>query len=128
MAGSIVWRRYVDDGGTNYAIRCDESNYELVNGADSGLLSAPLPPALPKGVKPRQVVLESNDGTIQRTCYVETLADYAAIAEGDTFTVEPGGNFGVSVTTVLTVILKTGEIRRRQPRVTDTGLDDGDQT
>ncbi len=65
MAGSIKFFRYTINGGTNFAIKMDESNGEAIGNTD--LIEADLPiQELPKNIKPRYVLYRSSDGLTSR--------------------------------------------------------------
>lgn len=126
MSGSIRWFAYQDDSDVSYAIRADESNTELVNLAPETSASVAGLIPLPKGVTPRSVTLEDSSGDISRTCYVLTPQRYAALNNAINFQLTPANFSGVSVATEVSVVRKNPEIARRQPRVADSGLNDGD--
>lgn len=127
MAYSKRWFKYVDDIGSVYAINADESNTELVNlNTDSQAVIAAGTKSLPRGIKPRHVMLQSDDGLIKRKCYVLTQERYSDLLQGASYTLGANQFFGVQADTPVLIALKTPEISRRQPYQGDTQLIDGD--
>lgn len=112
---------YVDDGGSVWGVRADESNVELVNTAGTG--AAVAVDRLPRNVKPRYVEVTDITGTIKRKCIVLTLARFSALSGTSNFTLPAtDSNTG----TVVAVGLKQPEIERNLIKNFDTGLNDGD--
>ena len=122
MAGSRLNVEYTaDDGVTKYCINVDESNIELVMGAQvapSGAFPRP-----PQGFRPRKVVLSDSDGLIKRTVPVLNLARYAALNGSTLLTLVAVDS---ADGTEVRVINKAGEKQRNIPRSFDTGQKDGD--
>jgi hypothetical protein len=121
MAGSMKTVVYVADNGAQYCIKVDESNIELVMGAQVPASGAY--PALPKGTEPRKVRLESQIGLVKRVVPVLTLARYGALTGSTPFTIPIGELDGGTDVRVRT---KVGEKNRFIPRDYDTGKKDGD--
>jgi hypothetical protein len=122
MAGSLRWFRYLDDGGTPYAVFLDESNTELANlSADT---TATIPTLqLPKNVEPRYIRYKEAGGKISRKVTILSIARFAAI-NGTTAILLGDGDIDSGFT--LTVSSKSGEKVTRIPRTADSGKDDGD--
>lgn len=121
---SMRWYPYTADNGDVYAVKRDESNTELVSStADDKVVTAGMVP-LPRGIRPRSVVVSAAITGQQKECVLLTQAEYAALSVGDTFI--GTGNDGVAVATVYTLIRKNPELIRRQPVSFDTGINDGD--
>lgn len=124
--GSKRWFRYVSDDGVPRAVERDESNTELVNvAADVNASVAGLFP-LPKGIKPRSVILESADGLISRECVILNPDRYNALNNATNFLLTAANFSGVAVDTPTSIVRKNPEIARRQPRTSDSGQLDGD--
>ena len=121
MAGSRKTVAYQADSGAFYCISVDESNVELVMGAQ--FLASATFPALPKGTTPRFVRLESQLGLTKRVVPVLTLARYTAINGSTPFTLGLGD---IDQGTDVRVRTKQGEKNRFIPRDYDTGKLDGD--
>ena len=121
MAGSRVTVGYVGDNGTTYSISVDESNVELIMGAQ--VLPNGSAPALPKGTKARFVRLESELGLVKRVVPVLTLARFTSLTGATPFVIAIGD---IDVGTPVRVRNKTGEKNRFIPRDYDTGKLDGD--
>lgn len=113
---------YVDDGGTVWGIRLDESNTELVNlSADAGAASAIH--RLPRNIRPRKVVLTDITGVIKRECTVLTLARFTALTGSTNLTI-PATDPNAS--TVVAPQYKLPERETRLIQNFDTGQTDGD--
>lgn len=121
MAGSLKTVLYVADDGTNHCIKVDESNIELIMGAQ--VAASGSYPALPKGTSPRFVRLESQDGKVKRQVPVLTSARYLAIDGATAFTLGAGDPDSGTAVRIRT---KKGEENRFIPRDYDTGKTDGD--
>ena len=127
MSGSKRWFRYTADSGVNYGIFADESNTELINTNANTTASVAGLTTLPKSIKPRFISLASIDGKVKRNCYVLSTTTFSALNSATDFMLTPANFSGVSADTLVSPILKFNEKARRQPRIFDTGLDDGDQ-
>ena len=122
MAGSIKWFVYTDDFATDFAIKLDESNTEVVNG---GVQDFPaVPPttnALPRNIKPRRVTYRSLDGTVSRSIVALNPAIFAGVTAGVPSYTDPVSGL------TLTLYRLDGETRTLSFGA-DTGLTDGDAT
>lgn len=121
MSGSMKNVVYNNDGGDPYCIKVDESNIEMIMGAQvpaSGAFRRP-----PQGFKVRFVRVESQDGLVRRTIPVLNLARFVELT-GTTALVlgAVDSDSGLSVR----VSTKTAEKQRNLPRSYDTGRLDGD--
>lgn len=123
MAGSRKTVAYVADTGDTYCIQVDESNIELIMGAQ--VPASASFPALPSGTEPRFVRVESELGLVKRTIPVLTLARYTALTGATALTLGAGD---IDSGTAVRVRNKTGEKNRFIPRDYDTGKTDGDAT
>lgn len=121
MAGSRKTVAYTGDNGSQYCISVDESNIELIMGAQVPASGAY--PALPKGTKPRFVRVEDLTGKIKRTIPVLTLTRFTALTGATALTL---GSGDIDSGTDVRVRTKVGEKNRFIPRNYDTGKDDGD--
>lgn len=122
MSGSRIDSLYTaDDGVTQYCINADESNLEMIMGAQ--ITPNATRPRPPQGFTPRFVLVKDITGDISRRVPVLTLARYAAL-NGDTVLVL--GSVDSDVLVDVRVSAKTGEKQRRAPRNFDTGRKDGD--
>ena len=121
MAGSMKTVTYTSDSGAQYCIKVDESNIEMIMGAQVPANGAF--PALPKGTTPRYVIVESQLGLVKRKIPVLTLARYTAIDGTTPFTIPEGQLDGGEA---VRIRLKYGEKNRFIPRNYDTGKQDGD--
>ena len=122
MAGSLIDALYTaDDGTTQYCIKVDESNVEMIMGAQvTPDASKPRPP---QGFKPRFVIVKDVTGLISRKVPVLTQARYAALNGATSLTLATvDSDSGVSVR----VSQKTGEKQRNAPKDYDSGRTDGD--
>jgi len=123
MAGSLKYFKYTTNGGTDYAIRMDESNGEAVGNTD--LVSGDLPIAgLPRNIKPRYALYRSADGLTTRKIPITAnnvdLEDLTA-----SFSVPPATVGGTAVTVLRQSLI--GEVQRPVTDI-DTGQTDGDAT
>jgi len=123
MAGSLKYFKYTTNGGTDYAIRMDESNGEAVGNTD--LVSTDLPIAgLPRNIKPRYALYRSADGLTTRKIPITAnnvdLEDLTA-----SFSVPPATVGGTAVTVLRQSLI--GEVQRPVTDI-DTGQTDGDAT
>lgn len=120
MAGSLKFFKYTTSGGTEYALKMDESNGVAIGNTD--LVAADLPiVGLPKNITPRYVLYRSADNLTTRRIPVTAnnvdLEDLPA-----NFTV-PSAVIGGAAITVIRQSL-VGEVQRPITNL-DTGLDDG---
>jgi len=122
MAGSRKTVAYTADDGTQYCISVDESNIEMIMGAQVAASGAY--PALPKGTEPRFVRVEDLAGLVKRKIPVLTLARYTALDGTTDLTLPTVGD--VDGGTAVRVRTKRGEKNRFIPRDYDTGKFDGD--
>lgn len=121
MAGSMKTVAYTADNGQQHCIKVDESNIEMIMGAQVPASGA-FPP-LNKGQEPRYVIVESQLGLVKRKIPVLTLARYTAIDGSTPFTIPVGQ---LDEGEAVRVRLKYGEKNRFIPRNYDTGKQDGD--
>lgn len=81
MAGSIKFFKYTTNGGTNFAIKMDESNGVAIGNTDVVAADLPLQ-ELPRNIIPRYVLYRSIDGLTTRRIPVTAnnvdLTDLAA--------------------------------------------------
>lgn len=118
---SIKSVAYEGDDGANYCIRTDESNVEMIMGAQVPASGAF--PRLPQGTKPRMVRVTDVTGTIVRLIPVLTSARFTAINGSTAFTLGAGdGDNGISVR----IKQKIGEKARNIPSDFDSARQDGD--
>lgn len=119
MAGSIKWFIYTTDDGDDFAVKLDESNTEQINaGTQDYVAGAGVNYALPRNVKPRNLVYESTDGAVRRRLVALTPTIFNGVAAGNSYTDPVSG-------VVVNLVQKNGE-RISLPRADDTGLQDGD--
>lgn len=122
MVGSKKYFVYTDDFGTDFALLADESNTELLNGGTQDYPNnGQIVNELPRNIKPRNLIYQSNDGLVTRKVYALTTAIYTGAP-----TASPTLDFGTGVG-VLGLKAINPE-KRRQPYGFDTGLQDGDAT
>lgn len=128
MAGSIKSFVYLDDTGREYVFNQDESNGEALGNLDytAAALNPTLTvPGLPKGLTPRTVRYQSDDGRVAREIIVSTQGLLSALpATISSF-------FPTSATATTTVLLTLKSIINERLRAytgSDTGLNDGDLT
>lgn len=124
MTGSMKWFIYTTDEGTDFAAFLDESNTEAVNGGTQDYPSGAVEPvfALPKNLKPRYAVYQSNDGAITRKVVCLTPTIFAGV-----------GSAVASITdaaypTIPLSLRRTVGQKLRRPYGQDTGVNDGDAT
>lgn len=121
MAGSLKYFKYTTSGGTEYAIKMDESNGEAVGNTDLVAADAALS-GLPRNIKPRYVLYRSADGLTTRRIPVTgntiDLNDLPA-----TFAVANPVVDGADITVLRQSLV--GEVQRPVVPV-DTGLLDAD--
>jgi hypothetical protein len=123
MAGSLKYFKYTTNGGTDYAIRMDESNGEAISNTD--LVSGDLPiEAIPRNITPRYVLYRSANGLHTRKIPV-TANDVDLEDLPASFQIPPT-TVGGSAVTVLRQSL-VGEIQRPVTDI-DTAQTDGDDT
>lgn len=123
MAGSLKYFKYTTNGGTDYAIRMDESNGEAVGNtdltdADSALV------ALPRNITARYALYRSSDGLTTRK--VAITANNVDLGDLPASFQVPSPTVGGTAITVLRQSL-IGEVQR-QVLPADTGQTDGDAT
>jgi hypothetical protein len=123
MAGSLKYFKYTTNGGTDYALRMDESNGEAVGNTD--LVAGDLPiAALPRNIKPRYALYRSSDGLHTRKIAITAnnvdLEDLAA-----SFQIPPTTVGGTAVTVLRQSLV--GEVQRPVTDI-DTAQTDGDAT
>lgn len=123
MAGSKRYFRYKADDGNEYFITGDESNIEMVQGAQIPAQSFSGLQALPKNLKPRNVRLQSATGVFTKSVVVLTPERFAQITPGQIFNT---GATGYPENTQFAVRSKNGERLLRFPTPEDDGLNDGD--
>ena len=121
MAGSKKTVAYTADNGSQYCIKVDESNVEMIMGAQVPASGAF--PALPKGTEPRKVRIEDITGRVKRVIPVLTQARFNELT-GSTALTLGGGD--IDNLTDVRVRTKVPEKNRFIPRNFDTGKDDGD--
>jgi hypothetical protein len=121
MAGSRKTVKYTSDDGEDYCISVDESNIELIMGAQVPA-NAEFP-ALPKGTTPRFVRVESELGLTKRTIPVLNVARFNSLTGSTPFTLGLGD---IDSGTPVRVRNKIAEKTRFIPRDYDTGKIDGD--
>lgn len=123
MAGSRKTVLYVADNGNEHCISVDESNIEMIMGAQVPANGSF--PALPKGTEPRFVRVQNASGTINRKIPVLTLARFLAITGATAFTLGAGD---IDSGTDVRIRNKIQERNRFIPSDFDSGKDDGDAT
>lgn len=124
MTGSIKDFSYTADDGVRYALRRDESSGEATLGG-AALLAAFTVGAnfTPCGLKVRYVnTILSTDSRVRKIFAVGSLSVFQAATAGATITESTAGRNNGGVYQILS---KVGE-RSRFPKISDTGLDDGD--
>ena len=121
MAGSRKTVTYIADDGGSYCISVDESNIELIMGAQVPASGAF--PALPKGTFPRYVRIQDATGLIKRKIPVLTAARFTAL-NGSTVLVLGAGDIDSSV--AVRVRNKGSEVTRFIPSDFDSAKQDGD--
>ena len=125
MAGSIKWFVYTTDGGTDYAIKLDESNTEAVNGATQDFVAnLAITDALPRNIQPRCIYYTNTARTRRIRCVALTPTIYQGAITGGVNTIPDTIAGGAAV---LGLIQAKGEVKTL-PVPFDTGLDDGDPT
>jgi len=121
MAGSRKTVAYTSDSGSQHCISVDESNIELIMGAQVAASGAF--PALPKGVEPRKVRIEDITGKVKRVVPVLTPTRFNELTGSTALTLGAGD---IDSGTDVRVRTKVPERNRFIPRNFDTGKDDGD--
>lgn len=123
MAGSLKFFKYTTQGGTNYALKMDESNGEAVGNTD--LVSGDLPiAALPRNIRPRYALYRSADGLTTRK--IPITANNVDLADLPASFVVPSPLVGGTDITVLRQSF-VGEVQRPVTDI-DTAQTDGDAT
>lgn len=122
MTGSMKWFVYTSDEGTDFAAFLDESNTESVNGGTQDYPTGAATPvfAIPRNVKPRYAVYQSNDGAITRKVVCLTPTIFGSV--GSTVATITDSAYP---TVTLTLRRTVGE-KLRRPYGVDTGINDGD--
>ena len=123
MAGSRKTVAYVADDGASYCISVDESNVELIMGAQVPANGSF--PALPKGTFARFVRIQDATGLIKRKIPVLTSARFTALT-GSTVLVLATGD--IDSGTSVRVRNKGSEVTRFVPSDFDSAKQDGDPT
>lgn len=137
MAGSLTYRQYTADDGTQYSVKVDESNANATATAGGATSAAFLPirtanlPPMPRGFKKRYVnAFLAANVFIRRRFYVSDTATVVANQYGATITTSAypsadGQAPGVSGQWIVTSFV--GEKSRKPPafNAPDTGLTDG---
>jgi len=121
MAGSMKTVAYTADNGSQHCIKVDESNVEMIMGAQVPASGAF--PALPKGTEPRKVRLEDITGKIKRVVPVLTQARFNELTGATALTL---GSGDIDELVDVRIRTKVPEKNRFIPRNFDTGKDDGD--
>lgn len=121
MAGSRKTVVYVADNGASHCISVDESNIEMIMGAQVPASGAF--PALPKGTEPRHVRIEDITGRVKRSIPVLTQARFLELTGSTALTLGTGD---IDNLVDVRVRNKIAEKNRFIPRNFDTGKDDGD--
>lgn len=121
MTGSIKDFLYIADDGANYSIAADESNVEMIMGAQVSANGGFFRP--PQGFTPRKVRITSQDGLVVRVVPVLTQARYNVLTGGTSFTIGAvDSDSGLAVR----IAAKLPEKIRRFPKSFDTGRIDTD--
>jgi hypothetical protein len=123
MAGSKRYFAYESDSGTVFAVLLDESNTEIVNGANANVPEIAARPTFfqPVGMKLRRFIFSNDDGTRQLSCVVLRPSTYAT----------PTANIGAipdplpGASGNLSFLRRVPEVQR-SIRWGDSGLTDGD--
>lgn len=120
MAGSLKYFKYTTSGGTEYAIKMDESNGVAVGNTD--VVAADLPLIeLPRSIKPRYALYRSADGLTSRKIPVTANnVDLAALPAS--FVVATPIVGGTDITVVRQSLI--GEVQRSVGNL-DTAQTDG---
>jgi hypothetical protein len=140
MAGSMTYRLYTADDGTQYSVKVDESNANATANAGASDSAAFLPvrtanfPPPPKSLKKRYVnAFLSANVFIRRKFYVSGTAatvanQYGAVITTSAYPASDGQAPGVSGQWIVTSYV--GEKSRKPPafNAVDTGLTDGTVT
>ena len=121
--GSRKTVTYVSDDGSSYCISVDESNIELIMGAQ--VLASGAFPAPPKGTQPRFVRVQDATGLIKRKIPVLTAARFTALTGATALTLGAGD---IDSGTVVRVRNKRAELNRFIPSDFDSAKQDGDAT
>lgn len=121
MAGSRKTVQYDADNGSSYCISVDESNVELIMGAQ--VLANGSFPALPRGTFARYVRVQDATGLIKRKIPVLTVARFTALNGSTALTLGAGD---IDSGTAVRVRNKGSEVTRFIPSDFDSGKQDGD--
>ena len=121
MAGSRKTVQYDADNGSSYCISVDESNVELIMGAQ--VLANGSFPALPRGTFARFVRVQDATGLIKRKIPVLTVARFTALNGSTALTLGAGD---IDSGTAVRVRNKGSEVTRFIPSDFDSGKQDGD--
>lgn len=119
--GSRKTVTYVADDGTSYCISVDESNIELIMGAQVPASGAF--PALPRGTFARYVRVQDATGLIKRKIPVLTAARFTALNGSTVLTLGAGD---IDSGTAVRVRNKGSEVTRFIPSDFDSAKQDGD--
>jgi hypothetical protein len=137
MAGSMTYRLYTADDGTQYSVKTDESNANATANAGASDSAAFLPvrtanfPPPPKSLKKRYVnAFLTSNVFVRRRFYVSGTAttvanQYGAIITTSAYPSADGLTAGTVATWIVTSFV--GEKSRKPPafNAADTGLTDG---
>lgn len=122
--GSMRDFPYTDDDGAVWAIKCDESNVEMVNAGADALVVPVGTKRLPPDINKRYIVLKSADlGT--KTIPILTRAEFITISNGQAFAA-PGVGEENPAATSFVVTRRRPETYSREAFSLDSGKVDGD--
>lgn len=123
MAGSMARYAYTAEDGETYALKCDRSNANAVNG--SLALAPSTLVGLPNNIKPRYVLYRSANGKVTRKCYLMApVTDINSLPA--TYTVAVAQSGATVVNVALNKTFYSGEQYSFVPNATDTALTDSD--
>lgn len=121
MSGSRKSVAYVADNGNTHCIQVDESNIELIMGAQ--VVATGAYPKLPQGTFARFVRIQDATGLIKRKIPVLTIARFTALNGSTALTLGAGD---IDSGTDVRVRNKGSEVTRYIPSDFDSGKQDGD--